>query len=291
MTHIAEHPDGLGYIVLYGTTDSQHVTFIEAKTMLDRHGLNVDLNQPTKPRAYSRAVAASESRDRIARNVANDGKKRVVRFYHPQQEVGKEDVLWPAEDRVIFDKKTENITIEGSSHKEQIQEDFDHFATHVTGDDIRRMAREVVERLDGISLRGSVDVQDAGGTYFVPIQHRQQLEALGNVLEDLHVGYLRAFGVIHGPAEQFQVAIQAEFTIERQISDIARSLSKLTARVAAAVSYRKQLERLRDQLRDYARLAGRPTSAELQKKVDRALALADAKIAALAPKRKRKKQK
>jgi hypothetical protein len=148
-----------------------------------------------------------------------------------------------------------------------------------------------VERLDGVSLRGSVDVQDAGGTYFVPIQHREQLEALGNVLEDLHVGYLRAFGVIRGPAEQFQVAIQAEFAIERQITDIVRSLSKLKSRLAAATSYRKQLERLREQLRYYAKLGGRETSAELQKKVDRALMLADAKIVALSPKPKKAKKR
>lgn len=289
MSQIAEHENGLGYIVLYGTTDRQHVTYEEAQAMIVKHGLNAELQPPTRARACSRAVAERKSQDRITLNVGNDAKQRVVRFYRPEKDTGTEEVQFPAEDRVVFDKATETITVEGE-HKEEIESSFEHFAAHVTGDDIRQLARDVVERLDGVSLRGSVDVQDAGGTYFVPMEHRGQLQALADVLEDLRVGYLRVFGVIRGPQEQLQVALQAEFSIEQQIADIHRLVSKLTKRVSSAVSYRKQLERLAKLLRDYSALAGRTAPAELQRKLDRAIAAADAKIAELTPKSRKKRR-
>jgi hypothetical protein len=120
------------------------------------------------------------------------------------------------------------------------------------------------------------------------MEHRGQLQALADVLEDLRVGYLRAFGVIRGPQEQLQVALQAELSIEQQIADIHRLVSKLTKRVNSAASYRKQLERLAKLLRDYSALAGRIPPADLQRKLDRAIAAADAKVAELTPKPKKK---
>ena len=118
-----------------------------------------------------------------------------------------------------------------------------------------------------------------------------QLQALGNVLEDLGVAYLRAFGVIRGPAEQFQVALQAEVSIDRQVTDIARLLTKLKKKVAAAESYKRQLERLRTLLRDYSALGGRSVPADLANRLDRAIALADVKIAELTPKPKPPKKR
>jgi hypothetical protein len=100
----------------------------------------------------------------------------------------------------------------------------------------------------------------------------------------LHIGYLRAFGVIRGPAEEMQIAIAAEFFIERQISDVVQAIAKLKSRASAATSYRKELERLSELLRGYANLSGRKASIGLQKKLDRAIAAADAKIAELTPK-------
>jgi hypothetical protein len=280
----SEPDDALGFVVLYGTTDRNRVTYTEAKAALDRHGLSdAPLPQPTRPRAYSRAVAASETPDRYARRVANDVDKKVHRFYRAQQEEGTERVDWPDEDRVVFDKKNETISVEGQ-HGDKINQDFEHFATHVTGDDIRQMTRAIVEGLDGISLRGSADVPDAGGTYFVPIQHRDQLNALAAVLEELHVGYLRLFVVIRGEAEQLQVALQAEFAVQRQITEIVHAAKALTSRVSAAHAYRRQLDRLAQQLRDYAGLTGREVSAQLQSELQRAYTIVDAKIAELTPK-------
>ena len=284
MASISENPDGLGYIVLYGTTDRQHVTHDEVKAAIEKHGLlRADLRPPTRGRAYSRAISVHQSEDLFARRVANDTTKKVMRFFRAEQKTGTEEVAFPKEDRVEFDKRTQSVTVEGS-HKESILAQFDHFSTHLTGDDVRQLARYVVERLDGISVRGSVDVRDAGGVYFVPIRHREQLQALANVLEDLEVGYVRAFGVIRGAAEEMQIAMAAEFTIERQISDIVHAVEQLSSRVSSAVHHRKELDRLADLLSAYATVSGRETPADLRKKLGQAIAKADAKIAELTAK-------
>lgn len=283
-----EHEDALGFIVLYGMTDKRdkHVAYDEAIAAIEKHELrDAQLANPTRSRAYSRAVAASETQDRFARRVVNDAEKKVSRFYLAEQERGTERMKFPAEDRVVFDKKAETISVEGE-HSDRIKDDFEHFAKFVTGDDIRQMTRMIVEGLDGVSLRGSVDVPDAGGTYFVPIQHRQQLEALANVLDDLRVGYLRSFVVVKGEAEQMQIALQAEFTIQRQLNEIVHLIKQLTSRVSAATAYRKQLDRLAVQLRDYANITGRKASGDVEKNLARAIEIADAKIAELTPKPK-----
>lgn len=163
-----EHEDALGFVVLYGTTDKKHVTYQEAKAVLDKYGLeDAPLAIPTRPRAHVRAVAANETQDRFARRVVNDAEKKVTRFYRAEQEQGTEDVEFPDEDRVVFDKKTETLSVQGE-HSEKIQSDFEHFSSHVTGDDLRNMTRVLVEGLDGISLRGSADVPDAGGRTSCP---------------------------------------------------------------------------------------------------------------------------
>ncbi len=296
MAQISENPDGLGYIVLYGTTDRQHVTYDEAKAAIDTHKLNgADLKPPTPSRAYTRAISAHESKDRFARKVDTDPAKKVVRFFRAEQQKGTEEIDFPKEDRVEFDKKTQSIAVEGT-HGQAIVTNFEHFGHHLTGDDVRQLCRYVVEhRLDGISVRGSIDVRDAGGVYFVPIQHREQLQALANVLEALGVGYLRAFGVIRGTAEELHIALAAEFSIERQINDIAQAIEKLTSRVSSASAQRKELDRLSSILTTYANISGRDVPPDLRKKLDQAIVKADAKIAELTAKaeaaRKVKKSK
>jgi len=289
MVQITEHADGLGYIVLYGMTDRRHVTYEEARALIVRHGLNAELSMPTPRRAYARTVAANKPSKGLAIDVSTSAAQKVTKLIRAEKESGTEKVELADEQRLAFDRPTNTILVE-SENKDKIEADFQHFGTHVTADDIRSLARSVIERLDGVSLRGSADVQDAGGTYFVPIQHREQLQALGNVLEGLGVAYLRAFGVIRGPAEQFQVALQAEISIDRQVNDIARLVSKLTKQADRAVSYKKQLERFLTLLKDYSALTGQPISSEIQSRIQRAIAVADSKIAELRQKPRESKR-
>lgn len=166
MVEIAEHPDGLGYIVLYGMTDRRHVTYDEARALIVRHALDAELPAPTRRRAFSRTVSAGKSLKRIAVDVSTVATHKVAKLMRTEKETGTEKVALADEARLVFDKAAETMSAEGE-HKEKLEADFEHFASHVTADDIRHLARSVIERLDGVSLRGSPEVQDAGGTYFV----------------------------------------------------------------------------------------------------------------------------
>lgn len=281
MSTISEHPNGLGYIVLYGMTGARLVNYEEALESIEEHGLvQSSLQQPTAARALSRAMAARETSLLRARTAIDNDRIKVVVLMRESHPPGSEDFDYDKETRAELDKRKLHLKVDGK-HKEQIVEDFKAHAESLIGDDFRNMTKDVVESLDGISLRGSIDVRDAGGIYFVPIQHRAQLQALTNVLEQLHIGYVRAFGVMRGPGEEAQVAIAAEFYIDNEINEIVRGIAAVTTRISVAERHRDSLVRLSEVLKRYASLSGRATSNELKKKLASAIRTAEQKIAQL----------
>lgn len=285
MSQISDAPEILGYIVLYGATGTRDVTYDEARTAIKRHGLITDaLQAPTPTRAFSRAMQARETKDLRARKAINDPQKSVMLLIREHHEDGTEEFEYAPEDRAEYNKKTRTLTVTGDQHT-AIQHDFAHYSASIIGDDVRHMTKRVIERLDGVSLRGSVDVRDAGGVYFVPVQHRAQLQALINVLEDLHIGYLRAYGVIRGATEEVQVALSAEAYVEKQLGDIAHAITDVKVRISAVERHRAELLRLREILKKYATMSGRATPRRLLKRIEETLAAADHKISALTPKK------
>jgi hypothetical protein len=290
MAIISEHPNGLGYIVLYGMTGSLLVKYADAIQSVEEHGLvQSNLQQPTPARALTRAMADRETSQLRARTAFENDRIKVVVLIRETHPVGSEDFDYEKETRAELDKRTLHLKVQGKQ-KEQIEENFKAHAESLIGDDFRSMTKAVVEDLDGISLRGSIDVRDAGGIYFVPIQHREQLQALTNVLEELHVGYVRAFGVMRGPGEEAQVAIAAEFYIDNEINEIVRLIGSITSRITVAERQRDSLVRLGEVLKRYASLSGRPTSTELKKKLATAIKTAEQKIAELTKKKSDKKK-
>lgn len=287
MTTISQHPNGLGYIVLYGMTGTHHVKFDDARECVERHGLvQDDLQEPTHVRALSRAMHARETDQLRARNAVNNDRRKVMVLIRERHPTNSEQFDYEKEGRAELDKKTNRLIVQGKQ-KQQIESDFKHHLANVTGDDFRQMTKSVVENLDGISLRGSIDVRDAGGVYFVPVQHRGQLQALLNVLEELHVGYVHAFGVMRGPGEEAQVAIAAEFYIDNEVNEIVHSINGVKSRVSSIEGYRKNLLRLEEVLRRYAALSGKATSKPLQEKIKVAIRAADKKIAKLTEQKKK----
>jgi hypothetical protein len=285
MADFTEHANGLGYVVLYGTTSTNAVAYDDARAALAKHALSDEyLPAPTPRRAFSRTMRAHQTDVLRARNIVNDTQKLVTFLVEESRDAATEELEYEKRDRAEFDKRALKIRVKGE-HKEVLEADFELFSEHVIGDDLRQMTKHYVEALDGISLRGSEDVRDAGGVYFVPIQHRAKLQALSNVLEDeLHVGYLRAFGVIRGSGEEIQIAISAEFYVQRELEDLVAKIKDVKSRASAVAGHKKQLERLSEILTKYASLSGQPASPKLAKRVADAIKLANRRIVELTPK-------
>jgi len=282
MIEITSGEDVLGFIVLYGATSTRDVAYAEAKAAAEQHGLTyVPLKAPTCGRAFDRAMRARETSALKARKAVNNQQKSVTVLIHETHQSGTETFDYAHEDRAEFDKKAQTLTVSGK-RAPAILADYAHFSNVVVGDDVRQMARNVIEHLDGISLRGSVDVRDAGGVYFVPNQHRAQLQALGNVLDHLGIAYLRVFGVVRGSAEEIHLAISAEVYVEKQVADVIGALRNVKARADAVKRHKKELSRLRDILHTYAGMSGRATSEELLRRIEEGLMMADKKIAEFA---------
>jgi len=280
MSKISHHHGGLGYIVLYGTASTEHVTYRQALECMERHGLAGDfLNPPSLKSAFSRSINEMEKLmpAKFAREVRETGEKKVMAIIREEHETNTEQFDFEVETIAELDKTRKSVLAHGPD-KGLVEKRFLHYSQNVIGDDLRQMARKVVESLGGLSLRGSVNVRDAGGIYFVPRKHAKQLEALSNVLEELEIGYLKAFGVMRGTVEQESIFATSAGYIKKEMMAVSEAVTKLTTRVSSAQQYKKRLERLKDLLLEYAALSEMLKAAgPLLTRLDAAIALVEEK--------------
>jgi hypothetical protein len=291
--------DGLGYIVIYGAASTSHVTYQKALRCLLKHGLNDEyLNEPTARRAFGRSVKDTERKD--DNKLALDAKANLVGgirlvagspakiIYSRRQKPGELD----------FDFRRETVTqldhhrlIAVGKDKEFVQSRFSHHSNNLIGDDLRNMARKAVEAMDGISLRGSENVRDTGGIYFVPRAHAKKLEALANVLDELKIGYLKTFAVIRGRVEQESLFYSSMMQVASARANIEADLKHLKERVSSAEKAKRRLEDLKKLFLEYAELTEMYSAAKpLLTRIDETIATAEAKIAELTAQREVRKR-
>ena len=278
--------DGLGYIVLYGTSNKVHLTYDQAQEVMQARRLNARyLHRPSARIAFTRAAQEIERQDegKFVRPVVETADKKVVVIIREAVEEATEKLNFAEETRATLRKDTKTVTARGVDAK-RLKDRFDHFYNFVTGDDVRQMARKVVEESDGISLRGGTYVKDAGGTYFVPAKNADRLDGLANVLEELEIGYLKAFGVVRGGVEQRSLHDTSTAYIAKEVDGIETAVKGLTTRAASARQYLARLQRLRELLQTYAALTEMTAdAAPLSARLDAVESLANKKLTELSP--------
>lgn len=287
MGRISKHPKGLGYIVLYGTASAEHLTYDQALACIRKHGLEASFFNPPSPKsAFSRSIKEIERMmpDKFARKLEETARRKVMVVIHEHRLTDTPLFDFRVETHAALDKADKTLVADGPD-KEFFLEKFKHYSGNVIGDDLRHMARKIVEAMGGFSLRGSANVRDAGGIYFVPKKHARQLEALSNVLEELNIGYLKAFGVMRGSVEQESLFSTAVAHLQKERLGIADTLTKLKSNVTSARRHKRRLERLKELLLEYAKLSEMSEVAEpLIPEFDNTIELADIKIAELSAK-------
>jgi hypothetical protein len=287
---------GLGYVVLYGAASTLHVTFYRAQKCMLKHSLNDEyLNPPTARRAFGRSIKDTEKKgkkdtkkkdeDKFAREAKVTPGKRAAVIFSEHQVPDTLNFDFKPETMAEFDTASGRLVASGRD-KKFVEKQFAHHTKNLIGDDLRNMARRVVEAMDGVSLRGNANVRDTGGIYFVPRTYANKLEALANVLEELKIGYLKTFGVVKGRIERESLFASSTTHVENELADIRTALKNLTSRVSSARQHRRRLEKLTRLLAEYAKLTDMEKAAEsLQLKIDAATRAADKKIAQLTPKK------
>jgi len=291
MGRISYHPKGLGYIVLYGTASAEHLTYEQALACIQKHGLEASfLHPPSLKSAFSRSIKEIERTmpGKFAREAAETAEKKVMALIREEHQANTERFDFRVETLAALNKADKTLTAAGPD-KEIMEERFRHYSGNLIGDDLRQMARKIVEALGGFSLRGSANVRDAGGIYFVPKKNARQLEALSNVLEELNIGYLKAFGVMRGSVEQESLFTTAAAHLEKERLAIVDALTNLKSNIVSAQQYKKRLERLKELLLEYAALSEMRRAAEqLIVNFDTTIILAEKKISELSVKKKLK---
>lgn len=294
MSKISYHPNGLGYIVLYGATSTVHVTYKRALACMLRHGLKAKfLNPPTLKAVLSRTIKASikDTASHFARSSEETPRKKVIAIIREYRVPGTTGFDFKVVTEVKLDKQRKTVIVTGQ-RKRIIEGKFAHYSKNVIGDDLRQMARNVVEQNRGISLRGSAEVRDAGGIYFVPATYAEELQALSNVLEELKIGYFKALGVIRGVVEQASLFATSWTHVQREMEIIDEALEKLTTRVSSARQLKKRLERLKALFLEYAALTQMTKNTKpMLKQLDAGIVRADKKIVQLTGKKISRRRK
>lgn len=154
-------------------------------------------------------------------------------------------VEYPKALRVIFNKQTEEIdyNILGSGMgalvidmQERIEDFYSKNAQKVTGARVRSVVRNYikdepdegrnVEGLSGENMRGK-----AGGIYFVPAKHAEQISALSAMLHELYKGhaYLHAVPLADGSTERELVRRHHIANTREEMLEAISEVRKLTS--------------------------------------------------------------
>lgn len=257
-------PKGLGHIVLYGTSSKVHLTYAQVKSEMDKHALRSSfLRKPSEKSAFTRCAKEIEKKylNKFARKVIETADEKIVVVVLEKLKKNKRGLNFIEDTRAIFNKKTKKLIVDGTN-EEDITELFNHYSKYVTGDDIRKMARNVVEDSQGISLRGGTFVKDTGGVYFIPKKYTAQIEALSDVLEKLKIGYLKAFSVTKGKVEQLALYETSVGFIKKEIDRLEKSIENIKKKVGYLRKHLNRLNRLRMLLSHYEKLAGMENKAK-----------------------------
>lgn len=259
MKNFTRDPSCLGYIVLYGTSSEIHHTVNKVDHELRSYNLDIyQLTRPTAIRAVSRAAKKIEksSEHKFSWNVVNNLRKKSVAIIHEEVNKSNDTIKFQQKTTGVYNKVTKSFQAKGPD-AEKFETFFDHYSKYVTGDDIRQMARNIIEEAHCISLRGGTYVRDAGGVYFVPRDRINEMESLKHVLENLKIGYVKAFSVTNGKSEREDLFNTAIIYFKKEMESIQNGADKVTSRVSSLEKYKKQLEGTKAKMIAYALLTGR----------------------------------
>jgi len=305
MKNFTRDPNGLGYIVLYGASSKVDPAVDDVNYELRAHGLDdYELKKPTVAVAVSRAakkiqqtwaekMIQNSSERRFFRHIVNDGSKISVAIIREKVFRSDDTLEHEQETTGVYYRATRLFHAKGPNAK-KFKKFFYYYSEHVTGDDIRQMARDVIEAAHYISLRGGTYVRDAGGVYFVPRDRIDELESLKHVLENLKIGYVKAFSVPNEKSERADLFDDAIIFFTKETESIQQGADRVTSRVRALKKYKKQLDEAKSKMSAYAILTGRRKNKQVDEfysRVGECMIKIDRKIARFESKKKKKSRK
>jgi hypothetical protein len=219
----------IGYLTWFSIPD-ESVGLRKLKAQLVAHGLPMSL-APKDTKAIDTFKRAVRSLDGRRKNgvitetdvdlVGEDPARCVYQVTRLRRNLADQVIDFPKAMRVTFDKQSEHINYEALGDiprtellpmMNEIQDFYDNNGSKVTGARVRSVVRNYLKNepdeqrgLDGLSgenMRGK-----AGGIYFVPAVHAEELQGLSGMLHELYDGraYLHAVPLADGKSEREMV--------------------------------------------------------------------------------------
>jgi hypothetical protein len=224
----------LGYLTWFSVPD-EAIGLRKLKASLASNGLPITL-APKDTKAidtFKRSVRAVEGTSDLC----------IYQITRLVRNLDEKVIDFPKAMRVIFDKRTEQIDFnplgdvsrsEVFTMMEEIQDFYDKNASRVTGARVRAVVRNYLKNepdeqrgIDGLSgenMRGK-----AGGIYFVPAVHQEQVEALSAMLQEAYHGraYLHAVPLADGKSEREMVRAHHVANTREEMMEAIRETKRL----------------------------------------------------------------
>jgi hypothetical protein len=241
----------LGYLTWFSVPD-EAIGLRKLKASLASNGLPITL-APKDTKAidtFKRSVRAVEGRkkngaitDTEVAPVEETSDLCIYQITRLVRNLDEKVIDFPKAMRVIFDKRTEQIDFnplgdvsrsEVFTMMEEIQDFYDKNASRVTGARVRAVVRNYLKNepdeqrgIDGLSgenMRGK-----AGGIYFVPAVHQEQVEALSAMLQEAYHGraYLHAVPLADGKSEREMVRAHHVANTREEMMEAIRETKRL----------------------------------------------------------------
>lgn len=275
----------LGYLTWFSIPD-ENVKLSRLKRMLGVHALPTEL-APRDTKAlnvFKRALREQDGRhrenghirDNTVAKVTENEAECVYQVTSLVRNLDEKIIEYAKSFRATFDKRTEGLNfrpLAGANRAEvqeivlQIQDWYDANGTSVTGAKVRGIVRGYLRNqpddergifgLSGENLRGR-----AGGIYFIPERHRDELDSLADMLEELypeHKAYLHYIPLADGASER---EIIRRHHIANTRSEMAEAIAATKALIAAErerglrsnviAHHRAEFRQLERRTREYA---------------------------------------
>jgi hypothetical protein len=182
----------LGEVITW-TCSGSVIRHMDLITALREADLDERIARELAPRQAFTRACKKLARDRVIRQVGED--PETLTFQFTAESRAGDHFEYELETMLVLNKKTGHVRCDRSSLSTLAQEELDRCLACRTASDVTRLVQKLFERQADLFA-----IREAGGAYFVPIEHRHFLDQVQVFLGRLN-GRLSRFPVPAGTVE------------------------------------------------------------------------------------------
>jgi len=241
---IAKSAEGyplLGY-ALYWSIPAMRVRYVDLLKLMQKHGIDSKIaKNPRAKSALNRAVrdTAKNGKGTFHRKALDNAEQASFVIVNTAVDQTNSDVDFNTETKIMFDKETNAVAIEGAS-REEIKSLYEEYKEQYTQEQIRTVVlRYLYGKCEATSVR------DQGGVYFVPSTHTEDFQRIKACVEELPGVSIDVIPIIDTPEAKRSLWKSFVGDVETEMAALARDLEETSDEKMSDRSFQLRLNRFK----------------------------------------------